>query len=133
MPQDYIGRGWAFPVAIDVTGSVALSDGPGRIEQSIRIILATSYGERPMRPEFGCGVHELVFATADARTAARVEQEVRASLVRWEPRIEVRDVQAQIDDAEPSALHVSIDYVIRQENDPRNLVFPFYAIAEEHE
>lgn len=133
MPQDYIGRGWAFPVAIDPTGSVALSDGPGRIEQSIRIILGTSFGERPMRPEFGCGVHDLVFAPSDTRTAARVEQEVKASLVRWEPRIEVRDVRAQIAESDPAALQVSIDYTVKHQNDPRNLVFPFYAIGEEGE
>jgi phage baseplate assembly protein W len=131
MPHDFIGRGWAFAVGTDATGSIALSDGPARIAQSIRIILGTSYGERPMRPDFGCGVHDLVFAPADARLAARVEQEVRASLVRWEPRIEVRAVRAFVDDQRPGGLEVSIDYVIKHQNDPRNLVYPFYAIHEE--
>ena len=95
------------------------------------MILGTSFGERPMRPEFGCGVHDLLFAPADAALAARVEQEVRASLERWEPRIEISAVQALIDDEQPEALHVAIDYVIRHDNDPRNLVFPFYSIVAE--
>jgi len=128
---DFIGRGLAFPVTTDRTGSVALTDGPGRIEQSIRIILGTSYGERPMRPEFGCGVHDLLFGPADARLAARVEEEVRASLTRWEPRIEVRRVTAQLGPA-GAELAVSIDYVLRDDNSPRNLVFPFYSLGEEH-
>lgn len=131
MAQDFIGRGWAFPIGIDPTGSVALSDGTDRIEQSMRIILGTAYGERPMRPEFGCGVHDLVFAPADARLASRVQQEVTASLVRWEPRIDVRSVSAQIDPDAPDVLAVSIDYVVKHENDPRNLVFPFYSIRRE--
>jgi hypothetical protein len=128
---DFIGRGWAFPVGTDATGSIALTEGPARVEQSMRIILGTAPGERPMRPEFGCGVHELVFAPADARLAARVEQEVAAALERWEPRIDVRNVTALLDDDAPAALLVTIDYALRHENDPRNLVFPFYSLGSD--
>jgi hypothetical protein len=128
---DFTGRGWAFPIGVDATGSIALTDGPALIEQSIRIILGTAYGERPMRPDFGCGVHDLVFAPADARLASRVQQEVGASLRRWEPRIQVRRVTAQLRDEASSVLEVSIDYVVKHENDPRNLVFPFYSIQPE--
>ena len=127
---DFLGRGLAFPISTDRTGSIALTEGPARIEQSMRVILGTSYGERPMRPEFGCGVHELVFAPADARLAARVEEEVRASLTRWEPRIDVRAVNAGLA-PDSGTLLVSIDYVLRTENSPRNLVFPFYTLGEE--
>jgi len=133
VPTDFLGRGWAFPIGTDTTGSIALTDGPSLVEQSIRIILGTAFGERPMRPEFGCGAHDLAFAPADARMAARVESEVRASLIRWEPRIEVRRVTAALDDAERNTLLVSIDYVIRHENNPRNLVFPFYTLGREPE
>ncbi|HEX8743483.1 MAG TPA: GPW/gp25 family protein [Thermoleophilaceae bacterium] len=133
MPTDFLGRGWRFPIGTDPTGSIALTDGPSRVEQSIRVILGTAFGERPMRPEFGCGAHNLVFAPADAQLAARVEHEVRASLIRWEPRIEVKRVTAALDDEEHSTLLVSIDYVIRHENHPRNLVFPFYTIGQEPE
>ena len=132
MTGDYIGRGWAFPVGTDATGSIALVDGPAKVEQSIRIILGTSPGERPMRPEFGCGAHELVFSSSDARLFSRVEEEVRVALERWEPRIDLRRVQALVDDEQPTTLLVSTDYEIRHENNPRNLVFPFYAIGEEH-
>jgi phage baseplate assembly protein W len=131
MASDFIGRGWAFPIGTDATGSIALTEGPGRIEQSIRVILGTAFGERSMRPEFGCGAHDLVFAPADARLAARVEQEVRASLVRWEPRIDVHAVSAGLDDESRSVLLVSIDYSVRHENDRRNLVFPFYSLGQE--
>ena len=133
MAQEILGTGLSFPLGVDRRGGLALARDEADVDQAIALILGTAPGERPMRPEFGCGVHDLVFAPVDARTAARVEQEVRASLVRWEPRIEVRDVHARIDEADPSALQVSIGYTIKHENDPRNLVFPFYAIGATEE
>jgi phage baseplate assembly protein W len=97
----------------------------------MRLVLGTSYGERPMRPEFGCGVHDYVFAPADDTTAGRIAYEVRESLRRWEPRIEVQDVEVEIDPDDASILYIEIKYALRGENDPRNLVFPFYTIPYE--
>src|SRR4051794_2446264 len=95
--SDFIGSGWAFPVRTDATASIATNLGHERIRQSIRIILGTALGERPYRPEFGCAIHNLLFEVLDARLAGRVEREVRASLVRWEPRIIVKRVLAKPD------------------------------------
>lgn len=131
MSEEFVGAGWAFPMAVDATGSVALVRREREIEESIRLILGTSYGERPMRPEFGCGIHELVFAPADSATAARIAYEVRQSLDRWEPRIDVIDVDVTTSDTDASALYVHITYSIRGSNNPRNLVFPFYVIPSE--
>lgn len=131
MSEEFVGAGWAFPMAIDATGSVALVRREREIEESIRLILGTSYGERPMRPEFGCGIHELVFAPADSATAARIAYEVRESLDRWEPRVDVVDVEVTTSDVDAAALYVHITYSVRGSNDPRNLVFPFYVIPSE--
>jgi hypothetical protein len=131
MSEEFIGAGWAFPMAIDSTGSVALVRREREIEESIRLILGTSYGERPMRPEFGCGIHEHVFSPADATTAGRIAYDVRTSLDRWEPRIDVTDVVVTSAPGDQSTLYVDITYAIRGTNDPRNLVFPFYVIPSE--
>ena len=131
MAAEFVGSGWAFPMAIDATGSVALVRGQREIEESIRLILGTSYGERPMRPEFGCGIHDHVFAPADAGTAGRIAYEVRTSLERWEPRIDVVSVNVTAAPADNSTLYVDIQYSLRGTNDPRNLVFPFYVIPTE--
>src|SRR3954451_7002356 len=128
---DLIGTGWAFPVRTDATASIASNTGHERIRQSIRIILGTAPGERPMRPEFGCGIHDLVFEALDARLAGRVERAVRASLVRWEPRIEVKRVVAYADPVQEARLLIDIAYVVRQTGDARNLVYPFYSIGGE--
>jgi uncharacterized protein len=97
----------------------------------MRLILGTARGERPMRPEFGCGIHDYVFAGADPTTAARIEHEVRESLERWEPRIEVEEVELSQDPADASRLYVDVTYTVSGTNDPRNLVFPFYTIPAE--
>jgi phage baseplate assembly protein W len=129
--DDFIGRGWSFPVRADVKGNIGLVDGVREIEESIQLILRTAYGERPMRPEFGCGIHELTFAPVDATLASKIEYEVRASLLRWEPRIDVSDVSVRLDADDPSILLIDVGYSIRRSNDRRNLVFPFYAIPGE--
>lgn len=86
-----------------------------------------------MRPDFGCGIHDYVFAPADATTAGRLAYEVRLALARWEPRIEVADVDVTALDSDPATLYIDIRYSVAGSNDPRNLVFPFYVIPSEEE
>ena len=129
--SDFAGRGWAFPLRLDGSGSFALSGGERDVEEAVRLILGTAYGERPMRPEYGCAIHDLVFDTIDAQLAGRVAAEVTASLTRWEPRIEVEAVSAAPDRDAPHVLRIAVSYRLRATNDRRNLVFPFYSIPEE--
>ncbi|MFI6294782.1 GPW/gp25 family protein [Nonomuraea sp. NPDC050790] len=128
MNRDFIGAGWAFPVSVDRTGSIELATSEREIAQSIHLILGTSPGERPMRPEFGCAIHDLVFAPANAGTAGLISHEVRQALERWEPRIVLQDVQVGFGRVDEGILLIDIRYAIRGDNDPRNLVFPFYVI-----
>ena len=131
MGSEFIGAGWAFPLRTDATGGIALVRREQEIEESIRLILGTAIGERPMRPEFGCGIHDYIFAPTDASTAGRIAYEVRASLRRWEPRIEVADVVVDVAEDDPALLYIDIRYTFTNTNDPRNLVFPFYVIPAE--
>jgi phage baseplate assembly protein W len=131
MSENFVGAGWAFPLRTDATGSIALVARERELEESIRLILGTAPGERPMRPEFGCGIHDFVYAPADAETAGRLAYEVRTALARWEPRIEGNDVLVTIDSDDRSLLYLEIRYSLATSNDPRNLVFPFYVIPGE--
>jgi phage baseplate assembly protein W len=128
MGQEFIGTGWAFPLRTDRTGSIALARETREIEESIYLILATAPGERPMRPEFGCAVHDYVFAPADASTAGDIAFAVRVALDRWEPRINLEDILVHLDTAADGVLLIEVQYTVRGTNDPRNLVFPFYTI-----
>ncbi|MFD4532714.1 GPW/gp25 family protein [Kitasatospora sp. NPDC058397] len=124
----FIGRGWAFPLRVNATGGIGMVDRDREIEEAIRLILGTAPGERPMRPEFGCGIHEYVFAPSDGGTAGRIAREVRTALERWEPRIEVDDVVIAFDTVDDGTLYIDVHYTVRSTNDRRNLVFPFYTI-----
>jgi hypothetical protein len=125
--KKFLGRGWARPVAVDPrTGDVASAEYEDDIRQSILIILETAPGERVMRPNFGCGIHELVFTTLDTTTLRRIQSEVEQALQRYEARIEVLNVG--VDDAASTEgeLLVQLEYRVRRTNQVGNLVFPFY-------
>ena len=143
--KEWQGRGWAFPVSIDAASSgISFDEYEQDIRQSILIILHTSPGERVMRPDFGCGIHDLVFDVVDVAMLTRVESAVRNAMTRYEPRIEVRAVRAvlgqsdgrnaqtgtvtnwSVRDTTEGVLTVELDYRIRQTNQNGNLVFPFY-------
>jgi len=132
MAESLIGAGIGFPLRLDPGGSVALVTGVREIEEAVYLILATAPGERPMRPDFGCALHDYVFAPADANTAGRVAEAVRVALERWEPRIDLTEVVVEPDaDRNAARLIIDVSYSIRGTNDPRNLVFPFYVIPGE--
>ena len=133
MASEFVGSGWAFPLRTDSRGSIALVTDDQEVQEAMRLVIGTAFGERPMRPEFGCAIHDLIFDPSDVTTAGRMAYEVRASLERWEPRIEVVDVFVSFDDYDPSTVYIDVTYTIRGSNDPRNLVFPFYVIPEQEE
>jgi uncharacterized protein len=131
---EIIGSGLAFPLQVDRRGGIALARDEQDIDQAIELILGTAPGERPMRPEFGCGVHDFVFDTIDAGTVARMETAIRGALDRWEPRVEVTDLSFDLDHTARGELLILITYRVRATNHMRNLVYPFYVIpAEEPE
>lgn len=131
--RDFTGNGWAFPVRVDAHGRIALARQERDIEEAMRIILLTPKGQRVMRPEFGCQIHELLFAPNDATTAGLAAFYVEEALGMWEPRIRVVDVIARPDPDNGARLLIDISYEIKATHDPRSLVFPFYRIPGEPE
>lgn len=131
MKKSFLGRGIAFPVRIDEKGNVAMSEYEKNIDESIHIILGTAPGERVMRPEFGCRIHDFVFYPNNESTAALVSFYVREALVKWEPRIEEVRVRAYPDPERENTLLVDISYRVRRTNNMRNLVYPFFLRREQ--
>lgn len=122
--MDFLGSGWKFPMSTGARG-FAVSAGGENIEESIWLILYTVPGTRLMRPEFGCRIHELLFAGVDMTTASLAAEYVRAALRRWEPRITDLEVVVRPRIAE-AMLEINLDYVVIATNTRRNLVYPFY-------
>lgn len=125
--KDFLGRGWSMPVQLDSrTGLVASVAYEEDIRQSIFIILETAPGERVMRPNFGCGIHELVFAAVDSAVQQRIRSLVEEALRRCEARIEVLGVTIDEEASAEGVLLVELEYRVRKTNQVGNLVFPFY-------
>lgn len=122
----YLGKGLAFPLAVGPHGRLARAAGEAKIEQAITLILSTAPGERVMRPDLGCAVHDMVFAPNDPVTVERVTEAVREALATQEPRIVVLDVGAEQDPSQPSLVVVRIAYRVQANNTIANLVYPFF-------
>ena len=125
MANEFLGVGWGFPIAF-ADGRLEPAIYDESIRQSIQIILETARGERVMRPDFGCGLQERVFAVNDSSTQAAVAEDVREALRRWEPRIEVLEVTVTSAGAADEVLNISIDYRVRSTDNRFNFVYPFY-------
>ncbi len=127
MTTAFLGVGWKFPVGLDGNGKkIALSEYEQAISEAIQIILLTAKGERVMRPDFGSGLYEFVFAMMDATTLGSIQATVQEALIQWEPRIQVLAVDVAPDPGEIGKLFINIDYRVRATNTKFNLVFPFY-------
>jgi len=122
---DFLGKGWKYPVSVQ-KGRLAFSEGEDSIRESIMIILSTAKGERVMRPDFGCGINELVFAPNNTSTATLVTFYVKEALLKWEPRIEALDVNVTPDEEEQNRLNINIEYMVKTSNTKKNMVYPFY-------
>ncbi len=126
MNRDSIGQGWSFPIKPAANGRLSFLGGPEKIRQSIWLILSTAPGERQMLPDFGCGIHDLVFEANTATLRGLVQNRVRDALTRWEARIDVLDVRVETPPDARNYLLIRIDYRIRTNNAFFNLVYPFF-------
>lgn len=127
--SSFLGRGWAFPPKLSNSDrQVALVTDDTDIRQAIQIIVMTVPGERVMHPDFGCRIHELVFAPANDQTAAVAERYVREAIERWEPRINVRAIHIDPQPGADGHLAIEVKYEIKGTHDVRNLVYPFYLL-----
>ncbi len=129
--SDVVGRGFAFPLGVDHTGSLAMSSGPEAVQRGLALVLSTAPGERVMRPDFGCAIWELLFAPVNPNTLGLMAEYVREAVGRWEPRVDLDDVVVRPDPADAARVEIHVAYRIRPTNDRRNLVYPFYVIPEE--
>ena len=124
--RTYLGVGWKFPLQVTAGGAIARAQYELRVEESIYLILSTAKGERVMLPDFGCGIHDLVFGINDPRTRSAVVQQVRQALTTYERRADILDISADSSLDEPNLLLIRVNYRIRANNAVGNLVYPFY-------
>jgi uncharacterized protein len=129
MTKSFLGKGIGFPLqrTTPESGRLQSADYEESVRQSVLIILGTAKGERVMRPDFGCGIYNLIFEPNTAATAGKITHEIQEALLRFEPRIDVRSVVVvPSSEAYGEQLMVNIAYQVRATNNVFNLVYPFY-------
>ena len=124
--KSFLGVGWKFPIDVDRRKGVAMSQFEENIEESILIILGTALGERVMRPDFGCGIHDLVFAPNNSNTHGLIIYHVKEALMKWEPRIQALSVDVDTDERELSKVYTKVEYQVIATNNVYNIVYPFF-------
>jgi phage baseplate assembly protein W len=126
----FLGRGWSFPPSFDrINNANQMASDLTDIEESIRIILGTTPGERMMQPQFGCHLNRVVFEQISSNLVMEINHVIGNALLNFEPRIKF--LQAIfLDEANlEGVVHIRIDYSIITTNTRHNIVYPFY-IAE---
>jgi phage baseplate assembly protein W len=126
---DFRGSGWRFPILPQAGGGLGYVSGDDNVTQSLLVLLKTAADERLMRPEFGTTLPELVFEAGSDQNLFRLEQALRETIQRWEPRVEVDGVAVSRVPGEDGVVDVAVTYRILRTNTQRNLVFPFYLAA----
>jgi uncharacterized protein len=110
-----------FPFHLDGRGRSAETGEDDHIRDMIYQVLFTNPGERVNRPDFGCGVKQLVFMPNSDTLAAATQLLIQGSLQRWlEAVIQVESVTVEADDAQ---LRVAVVYSKRSGGGPRRDVF----------
>ncbi len=125
MGSDFYGTGMAYPLSLSVTNGVRRSTGTEKVEQSIRVILGTQFGERVMRPDFGCNLKSLVFAPMNEATINLARHYVQDGLTQWEPRIDLTDVTITAD-TDLGALIINVTYRLKSTQELGTLIYPFF-------
>lgn len=126
MARDFLGVGWKFPIRINARGGLSYSQHEQDIEEAIWLVLATAKGERVMEPDFGCGIHDYVFAPNNPGTHGAIAYEVEFALAEYERRIDVESVRVESFPESDNRLLIYVDYRVRSTNAKRNFVYPFY-------
>ncbi|GAA0432934.1 hypothetical protein Aca07nite_02790 [Actinoplanes capillaceus] len=111
----------AVPFRFGARGRTATATLDEHARDLIEQLLFTSPGERVMRPDFGCGLLDLVFAPAAPELIAALELSVRASLQRWlGDVVEVRALDMSV---AGGAVRVELHYTVRRTGSERKDVF----------
>jgi len=124
--RTYLGTGWRFPIRVNGRGGLSFSTGEQAVQEAIWIILGTALGERHMLPNFGCGIHDYVFAPNNPTTRGHLAHQVQQALTRWEPRIDVLEVAVETEAVDSNQVLIRVAYRIRSTNTVGNMVYPFF-------
>lgn len=126
--KDFLGKGWSFPPSFDANRrTTIMAEAEEDIKQSLFLLLSTVPGERVMRPDFGCGINQMVFDRLTTTTISQMKDLIKMAILRHEPRIDLVDILVDhvIDEG---YVNFTLEYIITSVNRRSNMVFPFYLV-----
>lgn len=125
--KSFLGKGWSFPPTFDNNGGkVVMQEGEADIEDSLKILISTTIGERIMQPKYGCNMDDLVYENLDTTLKTEISKRMEVAIAFFEPRIDLNSLDLVPGDEREGIVLLVIDYTVRNTNTRNNLVFPFY-------
>jgi uncharacterized protein len=110
--------------------AIAMVEDDLAVRQSVLLLLSTMPGERVMRPEYGCALHQLIFSPNDDTTAGLAVHFVRQAIERWEPRAEILRLEAGANQSAGEVLDIRLEYRVRPTRSVEVLVLPLHLAGE---
>lgn len=127
--NNFLGRGWSFPPEFNKdNSSVELVQDELDIEQSLKLLVSTSPGERLTNPDYGCRIHELMFEPINPITITKIKEAIKIAVIYFEPRINLENVLVDISQELDGILNITLEYRVKLTNTRDNIVFPYYKI-----
>lgn len=124
--KSYLGTGWAFPPSFVKDKGVEMVSEEEDIRQSLVILFSTSAGERMMRFDYGTYIRQWVFDEMSLSVKTLIIDSLKQSILMYEPRIRVDNIDIEIKDDKEGILWITIDYYVLATNNRANMVYPFY-------
>ena len=125
--KSFLGTGWGFPPSFsNTTLQVGMLSDEADIQSSLEILLTTRQGERPMRPDYGCNLDELLFEPLTTTFKTYIKDLIATAILYYEPRIIVNKIGLDDTGELDGRILISIEYTVRSTNSRFNFVFPFY-------
>ena len=100
-----------------VTNDIVVSKDASAIKQANVNVLLTNKGERLMNPRYGSDIRRFLFEPLDYGTAFQIKGNIRDTLERFEPRINVLDIKCKLNFTD-NGFDVELQYSVRGTDDP---------------
>ena len=88
-----------------------------QIRSNLKNLLLTKKGERIFQPEFGSGLHDLLFNPATEKFEEDLENTINDAIAQWLPYIVVEDINIDISSEQTENNHAKVSLKFKQEGD----------------
>ena len=103
--------------SLALTRDLGTKSDTNAINQSVKNLVMTNFGERPFHSEIGSDVNALLFEPASSISFSALEDAIETVLNNFEPRISLRDVRVDDNGIDENRIFVRITYVFIEKDE----------------